>query len=302
MLSKRTGADVGKIFTSLGLIITLLIQNFFVFPVNHGDNVLLKAVLIADIHADADFARDRTNLMRQYFAAIGRTQNDADTVVMAGDLTNSGDAREYINLQNCLRFYCRIRDRVPAFGNHDSWHHSDDPDFAKAEKYFKRFCKRNRIKTDTVYYVKYVRTVPFIVLGVEAGDFDTPYHSEAQLTWFEETLNAETAKGQPVFVICHKDPTRLGDAAERIGNILNAAAANAAAPIIFVSGHCHEIGENTFAQPSDRLVLLNLPSVQYTEDGGLGFVAELTDGKVTLTGMNFLSDEPLEGYRYEIAY
>ena len=293
---------IAKFFTSLGLILTLLLQNFFVFPAKHDESIRLKAVLIADIHADADFTRDRTNLMRQYFAAIGKTQNDADTLVMAGDLTNCGDAREYFNLQNCLRFYCRIRDRVPAFGNHDSWNHSDDPDFAKAEQYFLRFCKKNRVKTDTVYYVKYVKDVPFIVLGVEAGDFDTPYHSEAQLDWFEETLNAETAKGQPVFVICHKDPTRLGDAAARVESILNNAAQAAAAPIVFVSGHCHDIGENTFAQPLDRLVLLNLPSVEYTWDGGLGFVAELTEGKVILTGMNFLTDEPLEGYRYEIAY
>ena len=293
---------VAKFLTSLALILTLLFHSIFVKPVRPAQGVLLKAVLVADIHADADPCRDRTNLLRQIIAAIGKTQNDADTLVMAGDLTNSGDAREYLILQNCLNAYGHIRNRVPEFGNHDSWHHSDDPDFEKAEKYFKRFCKWNRIKTDTLYYVKYVKDVPFIVLGVEAGDFDTPYHSDAQLDWFEQTLNTEIAKGQPVFVICHKDPTRLGDAAARVESILNNAAQAAAAPIVFVSGHCHDIGENTIAQPADRLVLLNLPSVEYTWDGGLGFVAELTEGRVTLTGMNFLTDEPLEGYRYEIAY
>ena len=84
--------------------------------------------------------------------------------------------------------------------------------------------------------------------------------------------------------------------------ILRSAAADATAPIVYVSGHWHDIGENTFSQPDDRLVLLNLPSVQYTEDGGLGFLAEVREGEVTLTGMNFLTDEPLEGYEYHISY
>jgi len=83
-------------------------------------------------------------------------------------------------------------------------------------------------------------------------------------------------------------------------NILMEASSNASAPIIYVSGHWHEIGENTFNQPGDNLVYLNLPSVQYTEDGGLGFIAEVTESEVTLTGMNFLTDEPLDDHIYHI--
>lgn len=287
---------LSKLITTFTLIITLLFQGFGVRHTPHPEEVRLKAVLIADIHADADFLRDRSNTLRQVFAAIGKTQNDADTLVMAGDLTNSGDLREYLHLYNFLNVYCRIRDRVPEFGNHDSWHHSDNPDFAKAEKYFRSFCRFNKIKTDTVYYKKTVCGVPFLVMGVEAGDFGDPYHSDAQFDWLEAELNAAVAAGEPVFVVCHKPPDDMGDGAARMERILTSASAGAKAPIVYVSGHRHEIGENTFAQPNENLVYLNLPSVQYTDDGGLGFVAELTDTELTLTGMNFLTNEPLEGY------
>ena len=293
---------IAKLFTTLVLIFTLLLQNICVVPVCHKKELRLKAVLISDIHADADGTRDRTNMMREIFAAIGRTQNDADAVVMSGDLTNSGDLREYMNLQNCLNAYCRIPDRVPEMGNHDSWHHSDEPDYQKAERYFKAFCLWNGICTDTVYYQKCVKGIPFIVLGVEDCDFGEPYHSEAQLDWFEETLFSAVAEGKPVFVVCHKEPDGLGDSAGRVAGILTAAADEAAAPIIYVSGHHHQIGDNTFAQPADMLVYLNLPSVEYTGDGGLGFVAEIYDDEVILTGMDFLTDEPLEEFTYAITY
>jgi len=290
-----------KLFTTFTLIISLLFQNFAVLPESHSEDVRLKAVLISDIHADADFFRDRVDGMREIFAAIGKTQNDADTLVMSGDLTNSGDLLEYINLLNCLNVYCRIPDRVPEIGNHDSWHHSDDPDYTVAQRYFKAFCCWNGVATDNkVYYKKQVRGVPFLVLGVEDCDFGDPYHSEEQLDWFEKELNCAVDQGEPVFVICHKPLARLGDSAGRMENILMEASSNASAPIIYVSGHWHEIGENTFNQPGDNLVYLNLPSVQYTEDGGLGFIAEVTESEVTLTGMNFLTDEPLDDHIYHI--
>lgn len=291
-----------RLFTTIVLVFSLLFQNLAVMPLKKADDVQLKAVLISDVHADADFSRDRSNDLRQIMLSIGRHHNDADTLVMSGDLTNSGDLREYINLNTFLHVYSHIGDCVPELGNHDSWHHSDDPDFKKAEKYFKAFCLWNGIKTEKVYYTKQVNGFTFIVTGVEDCDFKNPYHSDAQLDWLEQELLDAVAQGKPVFVICHKPLDCLGDAAERMEQILTQAAANAKAPIVHVSGHDHEIGENTFKSPCDNLICLNLPSVQYTEDGGLGFLAEIRENSLTLTGTDFLSNEPLDGYEYRIAY
>lgn len=291
-----------RLSVTAALVISLLFQSLVVTPVKKADDVQLKAVLISDIHADADFTRDRSNVLREILLAVGKHQNDADTLVMSGDLTNSGDLREYINLNTYLHLYSHIRDRVPELGNHDSWHHSDDPDFAKAEKYFKAFCLWNGVRTDKVYYAKQVNGFRFIVTGVEDCDFKNPYHSDAQLDWLEKELNDAVSSGKPVFVICHKPIESLGGAAERMERILTTAAASAKAPILYVSGHDHDIGENTFKSPCRNLICLNLPSVQYTDDGGLGFVAQIRQNELSLTGMNFLTDEPLDGYEYHIAY
>ena len=291
-----------KIFTSIALIFSLIFQNMAFRAIPRKKDIIMKAVLVADIHADADFARDRTNLMREIFSAIGRTQNEADVLVMAGDLTNSGDLREYINLYNCLNVYSRISRRLPEFGNHDSWHHSDDPDFKKAERYFKAFCRWNGVFTKKLYYAKTVKNVPFIMLGVEAGDFDDPYHSDEQIEWFRAQLNAACETKKPVFVICHKPISHLGDSAAEIERILLDAAEKASAPIIMVSGHRHALDEYTFAQPKERLIYLNLPSMEYTDDGGLGFVAEVYEHELILTGMNFFTDTPLEGHTYKFEY
>jgi 3',5'-cyclic AMP phosphodiesterase CpdA len=291
-----------RLFTTVVLVVSLLSQSLAVTPLQKADDVQLKAVLISDIHADADFTRDRCNDLRRIMLSIGSDHNDADTLVMAGDLTNSGDLREYINLNTFLHVYSHIGDRVPELGNHDSWHHSDDPDFATAERYFKAFCAWNGVMTDKVYYTKQVNGFTFIVTGVEDCDFKNPYHSDAQLDWLEQQLHDAVGQGRPVFVICHKPVECLGDAAERMERILTDAAASADAPIVYISGHNHEIGDNTYASPCDDLIYLNLPSVQYTDGGGLGFIAQVREHELALTGMNFLSNEPLDDYEYEIAY
>lgn len=291
-----------RLITTIVLVFSLMSQNLAVTPLKKAEDIQLKAVLISDIHADADFTRDRCNNLRQIMLSIGRNHNDADTLVMSGDLTNSGDLREYINLNTFLHVYSHIGDRVPELGNHDSWHHSDNPDFKKAEKYFKSFCLWNGIKTEKVYYTKQVNGFTFIVTGVEDCDFKNPYHSDAQLDWLRKELRDAVNQGKPVFVICHKPVESLGDAAERMEQILTDAAESAKAPIVYISGHHHEIGENTYSSPCDHLVYLNLPSVQYTDDGGLGFVAEVRENELTLTGMNFLTNTPLDGYKYDIAF
>ena len=291
-----------RLCTTIVLVFSLLLQTLAVTPLKKADDVRLKAVLLADIHADADPTHERCDLLRQIFLSVGRHHNDADTLVMAGDLTNSGDAREYFNLNTFLNVYSHIGDRVPELGNHDSWHHSDDPDFAAAEKRFKAFCRWNGVKTDRVYYTKQVNGFSFIVTGVEDCDFKNPYHSDAQFDWLEQELNAAVGQGKPVFVICHKPPEDLGGGAERMKRILTSAAENAKAPIVYVSGHWHEIGENTFAKAGANLIYLNLPSVLYTDDGGLGFLAQVREHELSLTGMDFLTDTPLDGYAYSVAY
>jgi hypothetical protein len=293
---------VAKLLASISLIVSLLFGLLGSLPARRGEEVLFKAVLIADIHADANPIRDRMDLLRECFAGIGETEPDADCMVLAGDITNSGDMREYVFLQNIMNAYCRIGTRLPEIGNHDSWHHSDDPDYAVAAQNFKAFCLMNGVLLDRVYYRKDVNGVPFLMTGVEYGDFGDPVISGEQLRWLDRELEDACASGSPVFVVCHKPVESMGALGERLENILLSRAETATAPIILVSGHRHIIGENTFRSPAQGLVYLNLPSLLDTEDGGMGFVAEMTAHEIILTGMNFITGETLPGHTYTVEY
>ena len=86
----------------------------------------------------------------------------------------------------------------------------------------------------------------------------------------------------------------MGDSAGALRQILSRAAAEADAPVVVVSGHHHEIGENTFRIDADGVVHLNLPSALYTDD--------VTDGEIVFTGMNFLTGETLADYAWRVVW
>ncbi|MCR5484081.1 MAG: metallophosphoesterase [Clostridiales bacterium] len=282
------------------LSVPLAVRSFSARPVRRNEEIKLKAVLVADLHTDGDRYRDRNNVLRRVFGAIGRTQNDADTLVLAGDITNCGDEKEYRHLDRFIDFYAKIKDCVPEMGNHDSWHHSDDPDYETAEKNFKDFCKNRGVKTDKIYFSKKVNGFTFISVGAEGNDFDDPYFSDEQYAWLDGELKGACAEGKPVFVICHRPIEHMFDCAERFLNIMRSNAEGAAAPVIYVSGHLHVIGENTFSNPFKNLYYLNLPSALYNDGGGMGFNAEVYDGKIIFTGMNYIKNRKLDGFTYTV--
>ena len=294
---------VAKLITTITLIFSLLLGGFGRLPVRRAEPARFKAVLVADTHAGADPVRDRMDLLRSAFAGIGKTQADADCLVIAGDITNSGDAREYLFLQNIMNAYSGIGTRVPELGNHDSWHHSDDPDYGKALRNFQGFCLMNGVSTDRAYYRTDVNGIAFLVMGAEDCDFGDMAISEAQFRWLEEELEDACLYGRPVFVICHKPLRSLDEKqAERLDGLLTLYAHWSRAPVICVSGHRYEIGEGTFSRPASNLVYLNLPSLLDTAPGGMGFVAEISDSWISFTGMNFITGEELEGHWYYLEY
>ena len=293
---------MAKIIATLTLIFSLLFGGYGVQPAPSEADVIFKAVLVADTHADADPVRDRTDGLRECMAAIGENQADADCIVLAGDITNSGDLREYTGMQSIMNAYCRIPARIPAFGNHDSWHHSDDPDFGRAVMHFKSFCRMNGVYANEVYYRKNVNGYAFITTGPEDCDFGDMYISDRQFQWLDRELTEACIYRKPVFVICHKPFSSIGPCAERLESILTEHANTGRALIVLVSGHKHALGEETFTRLAKNLISLNLPSLQYTEPGGLGFIAEVTASRLTLTGMNFLTGETLNGYTFFTEY
>lgn len=292
---------ISKLLTTVVLILSLLLQTARVLPL--PDDSRFKAILISDVHAVANPIHERDDSLRRSFAALGKYQSDADALVMAGDVTNSGDLFEYIHLNSFINAYCRVPARIPEMGNHDSWHHTDshDPfDFRRAQANYRTFCAWNGIFTDTVYYEKTVQGYAFISVSVEDCDTGDPYISDEQLRWADGALEKACATGRPVFFICHKPIGSMGARSERLHGILLKHSETGKSPILFISGHYHRLGADTYSVENPRLMHLNLPSFLYTGEGGLGFTAEIAGEKLVLTGMDFRANEALDGYRYEI--
>ena len=247
-------------------------------PPRATDACELRAIFAADLHTDADPCRDRTDVLRRAFAGI-RRDGPCHVLALCGDLTNCGDEKEYALLRRLKNVYLNEIRVLPQMGNHDSWHHSDDPNYPLAERLFVQFCRECGPVTDKTYYYATVRGFPFIVTGTEALCHNKPTVSPAQLDWLDKALGKAVRTGRPVFVLSHQPPqgrngvtpelheAGMGDCSAAVDEILLKHAAAAVAPILFFSGHIHWLTKDCVEQPHEHLYYVNLPSLEY---GGKG--------------------------------
>lgn len=84
------------------------------YEAESSDDVLLNAVIAADLHTDAQAFRDRTNILRKAFVGISKDKTDIDAVIFAGDNTNCGDEAEYANLRRLTSVYLKAERIIPA--------------------------------------------------------------------------------------------------------------------------------------------------------------------------------------------
>lgn len=238
------------------------------------------AVFAADLHTDADPYRDRTDVLRSAFAGVTKKYGRVNAFVMAGDITNCGDEKEYALLRRLTRRYLRAELLVPAIGNHDAWHHSDHPCFEIAWRLFQDHCKDCGHNVTENYYTCGDDFCNFIVLGTEKTMHNCTYLSEKQLDWLEQQLSRCVKQNKLIVVVNHQTLAARnggdggwaeeGQAAvsDRIEALLERYSQKARAAILFVSGHKHMLEPACVEQANNRLVFLNLPSFEYGDGDG----------------------------------
>ena len=272
-----------------------------------------RAVIAADLHTDADPFRDRTDVLRRAFAGL-RRDGSTDVLALCGDITNCGDEKEYALLRRLKKAYLGEMRVLPQIGNHDSWHHSDDPNYPLAERLFQRFCQDCGLVTEKNYYYATVKGYPFVVTGTEALCHNKPTISEAQLDWLDKILRKAVATGKPTFMLSHQPPegrngvtpeyheAGMGDCSAAVDALLHKHAAAAKAPILFFSGHIHWLLPCCVEQAHDNLYYINLPSLEYGGKGdpgcpaGTAALVTVTASNVTVTMRDFINGKDIPGY------
>ena len=279
----------------------------------------LRAVFAADLHTDADPCRDRTDVLRRALAGI-RHDGRTDVLALCGDITNCGDEKEYALLKRLQKAYLGDIRLLPQIGNHDSWHHSDDPDYPLAERLFQQFCRECGYETNKNYYGTEINGYPYIVTGTEVLCHNKPTLSLRQLEWVDRTLGEAVKTGRPVFVLSHQPPegrtgvtpeqheAGLGEASAETDALLMKHAKDADAPILFFSGHIHRLSPQWAEKACESLWYFNLPSLEYG-DGGHGVCPPGTGATVTVSGntlsvavRDFIRGRDLPGYEIKLQW
>lgn len=284
------------------------------YTVEDSENILLDVALISDAHSDSSYFHDRSKLLRKAMCGISKTDRMPDALVIAGDISNATDPKEYRRLEGAMRTFNRIETVIPAAGNHDV--RASDT-YGEAQQYFCDFAEFCGIETDKTYYSTQVNGYSFIVLGSEAQLSIEAEISDAQIEWFEEQLTEAMKTEKPIFIISHQAlynsnnvyyyPENeknwgLGEQSDEIETIIRKYVPDYGYPVFFISGHLHR-SFNEFTVDTDfceNLCCVTLPSITKTEDGGLGMAMEVYSDRVLFRARNYITMDWIENHQYTI--
>lgn len=278
--------------------------------------IVLNCAVVSDTHADRNIFRDRTDRLRYAYAGIGESSEEIDVLLNIGDITNSGTRQDYRTQKRLEKTYIKAKHTVACMGNHDSWNESADPDYEEAARLFLKYIKSKGIESDKVYYSVEIDGYHFICLATEGLDLheSLPVYSAEQLKWFEDELNSAEESGLPIFVLSHKPVSGHNGISSSEGlpeevNTILQSHSDYDKPILFFSGHYHDFTPNIF-DSENNVYYINMPSTEYNDEteyecndnGGMGVAMEVYGNKIVLKARNFIKDEWIDGYRFEIDF
>ena len=281
-------------------------------PVPKPKDTVLRAAVFSDTHITG--ALYRRLILIPGMRKLNRFS--PDLLIFAGDCTDNGNEKNWGGFTRTVLKHCRIRERIVAIGNHDTWLSYDTPhDYAPAkENYLKNANQLMGTANEEVYFYREENGVPFLTLGTEGTGVGETV-SETQLRWLEATLRETAGKhpGRPLIVINHHPLNHThgvgenehgmgieGNASEKLRRILDAHE-----NVIYLCGHIHfgvqrEGPFATVQKVGEHITSVCLPCYEYGElfNGkyrspgdpliGAGLIMDIGETEITLRGVNFL--------------
>lgn len=284
------------------------------YTVDDSEKIVFNAALISDVHSQSAYFDGRSKAIRKIMCGISQADCVPDALVIAGDISNASDAKEYRMLEWSMNTFNKIPNIIPSTGNHDVRARDS---YEEAIGNFCDFASFCGIETSKAYYSATVKGYAFIVLGSESQLSIEADISEEQVKWFEMQLIEAQKTNKPIFIISHQamynshnlkyNPQAeknwgLGDKSAEIEAIIRKYVPNYQYPVFYISGHLHnDFDENTVDDSfCKNLYSISLPSITKTGDGGLGMSLEVYPDKIILKARNFVTLECLKDYQYVI--
>ncbi len=280
-----------------------------------SENVEMSFVLWADTHT-------RTTAINPYYLECGfedieNSGMDFDAFVIAGDITEFGDAPSYDVVWDTIA-KSSIADKAIflATGNHDirlAYESQTKMIMDKESEYLTSHSGAETV-IDKPYYSYDVNGYTFIVMGSDKWQFEKAIISDEQLAFLDSELARATADGKPAFVICHQplDNTHglpevwenggLGNDSDEVKEILMKHK-----NVFFLNGHLHDgVYENSLNVFSEENGVYSINVPAYGKDNdygpwaqtGLGDYVEVYADRVVFTARDFQAGQSLEGMTY----
>lgn len=296
------------IFTFTGLfggIIEVSTDNPIKFK--DPDNCNLAFVALADTHLrDTAF---QPHLFECGLTDIDNAETPFDALVIAGDISEMGDAPSYEITWDLLdNSEIGQKPVLLATGNHDirlAYEY-------QTELIMNRNAEKLGIEIDKPYFSYDINGYTFVVLGSDSWQLEKARISEEQLAFLDAEL-AE-ANGKPSFVICHQplaethglpEVWKNGDLGEDSAAVKEVLMKHS--NVFYLNGHLHDgIYEKSLEVFDEEkgVYSINLPSYGKENDygkflqSGLGVYVEVYDDSVIFTPRDFARGEALEDYTY----
>jgi len=165
--------------------------------------------VVSDTHITADSERN-CNHFRTMLSDISSLETQPSTIVIVGDIVNSGIQEEYDLIRSLCeeKGYDFDRDFIKVMGNHEQMYSYGDDTGPIDEEYrsdqLLLFLKEAGLSE--VYYDRYVDDLHFIMLGPDAwSDRCVAFNfTPKQMAWLDDLLAADEEVGQLSFVFCHE--------------------------------------------------------------------------------------------------
>lgn len=267
---------------------------------------IVTFLLLSDVHVGAGGEIPANKRFIDALDEFNVNNPKADTLVITGDITNTGKDSEYEEFFNILYENKHIENTAIAIGNHDlRWNGGYDIAFPR---YKTRYLDKMGI--DTAYFSKQIHGYTFVILNSEKDLKDEAYLSESQLTWLDNILSQEKGD-KPVFIGIHQPLSKtfpysydwsVGEQENQLRDIL------AKYPqCILINGHIHNVlgsveevdGVNlSMFYRDDKLTAIEVPSLM---EHGQGYYVNVYEDRVVLVARDFINKLWLPEHDKEIA-